>query len=161
MVCSLSRTAVGLPRTLRGQGGVTRAGPGPAPGPEPGPEPGPGPGPGPGHGQGQGQAAPGQQGQDRQGQGQGQGQGHGQGQGQRPGPGKWKKDSCQGFRVIQYTVTVLGDQAWRPLRGAVGRLCSSSKACHGLAERSTAPAYPTEVRGVAGGFRVWGFGFRV
>ena len=74
-----------------------------------------------------------------------QGQGHGIEKGSPP----------LEFRVIQYiSVTVPDDQAWRPLRGAVGRLCSSSRACHGLAERWTAPAYPTEVRGVAGGFRV-------
>ena len=65
------------------------------------------------------------------------------------------KGSSQGFQgfsgVFKGKKFSAGIQ---PLKGAVGRLCSSSRACHGLAERSTAPAYPTEVRGVASGLRV-------
>ena len=71
-----------------------------------------------------------------------------------------EKDGLAGFRVLQYTLgSELGDQAWRPFQECGWQAQQPSRACRGLADRSTAPAYPLEVRGVAGGFQ--GLGFRV
>ena len=78
------------------------------------------------------------------------------------GPGRSRKGrpprlpraKLWGLRKYNISVTVLGDQAWRPLRGAVGRLCSSAEPAMVSLSARLRPPTPTEVRGVAGGFRV-------
>ena len=72
----------------------------------------------------------------------------GQGQGQADPGRELKKDPPL---VIQY-ISVLGDQAWRPFQECAWQALQPSRACRGLAERSTAPAYRN--RGERGGGRV-------
>ena len=56
-----------------------------------------------------------------------------------------------GFRVISHMlIQWLGDQAWRPFRGVVGRLCSLAEPA--MVARRRPPTHRR--RGVVGGFRV-------
>ena len=62
-----------------------------------------------------------------------------------------------GFKVIK--IQWLGDQAWRPLRGVVGRLCSPAEPAKVSLALNSAHL-PTGGEGWAGlGFRVYGLGF--
>ena len=75
------------------------------------------------------------------------------------GVGNLARAILSGLGLLYILIQWLGDQAWRPLRGVVGRLCSLAEPA--MVSLALDGAHlPTEGE-VVGGFRVSGLGFRV